>query len=300
MKKIKIALLQLHAPNSVEEALEKGLVACKEAKKNNADIALFPELWSNGYKFFDPKNPSEKKHWLENALTDQSSFVCEHQDLAKELGMAIGLTYLEDQKEEPLNTFCLIDMNGKIVLSYSKVHIVAFSMEQYCASGNKFEVSTLETKVGPMKVGAMICFDREFPEPARVLALKEAELVLIPNCCIFDDHRIAQMKTRAFENKIALAMTNYPASHEEANGMSLIISPISFTHNESGQGKYKENLLLKTGPEEGIYYCELDLDEIREYQKNAIWGANFRHPNAYAEFVKEGTNRKFSPKKIIH
>ena len=52
MKKIKIALLQLHAPNSVEEALEKGLVACKEAKKNNADIALFPELWSNGYYVF--------------------------------------------------------------------------------------------------------------------------------------------------------------------------------------------------------------------------------------------------------
>ena len=57
-------------------------------------------------------------------------------------------------------------------------------------------------------------------------------------------------------------------------------------------------MLLKTGSEEGIYYCELDLDEIREYQKNAIWGANFRHPNAYAEFVKEGTNKKFSPEKI--
>ena len=50
MKNLKIALLQLMPGNSLEENLAKGADACKKAKKMGADIALFPEMWSSGYK----------------------------------------------------------------------------------------------------------------------------------------------------------------------------------------------------------------------------------------------------------
>ena len=49
---LKIALLQLMPGNSLEENLAKGADACKKAKKMGADIALFPEMWSSGYKIF--------------------------------------------------------------------------------------------------------------------------------------------------------------------------------------------------------------------------------------------------------
>ena len=56
--KLKIAFLQLVSEGNLEDNLEKGIKACREAKANGADIALFPEMWSSGYTF--PHN----KEWL--------------------------------------------------------------------------------------------------------------------------------------------------------------------------------------------------------------------------------------------
>jgi predicted amidohydrolase len=132
----------------------------------------------------------------------------------------------------------------------------------------------------------MICFDREFPESARVLALLGAELVLVPNACVFDDHRMNQMKTRGFENKIALAMTNYPDTHVGGNGSSLAISPIAWElEGTNPRSQYRETLLLRTGSAPGIYYCEFDLDAMRHYRENAIWGTTFRRPQTYAPLI---------------
>jgi hypothetical protein len=91
-----------------------------------------------------------------------------------------------------------------------------------------------------------------------------------------------QMQTRAFENKVALAMTNYPDTHIGGNGSSLAISPIAWElDGTSPRSKYRETLILRTGPAPGIYYCEFDLDAIRHYRENAIWGTTFRQPQTY-------------------
>ena len=47
---LKLALLQIAPGDSIEENLQKGLAVCREAKAKGADIALFPEMWSNGYR----------------------------------------------------------------------------------------------------------------------------------------------------------------------------------------------------------------------------------------------------------
>ena len=52
MKPLKIALLQIAPGDTLEENLEKGLCSCREAKRRGADIALFPEMWSNGYRIY--------------------------------------------------------------------------------------------------------------------------------------------------------------------------------------------------------------------------------------------------------
>ena len=70
---------------------------------------------------------------------------------------------------------------------------------------------TLETKGGPVRVGAMICMDREFSESARILMPKGAELILTPNACPLEAHRLGQFRARAFENMVGLAMANYAA-----------------------------------------------------------------------------------------
>jgi predicted amidohydrolase len=72
----------------------------------------------------------------------------------------------------------------------------------------------------------MICFDREFPESARILMLKGAEVILTPNACEMEDNRICQFKTRAMENMVGVALTNYASPQE--NDHSCAFDGISF------------------------------------------------------------------------
>ncbi len=50
----------------------------------------------------------------------------------------------------------------------------------------------------------MICFDRDFPESARILMLKGAEIILVPNACLKTNIRLEQLKVRAYENVVSL------------------------------------------------------------------------------------------------
>ena len=64
MKKLKIALLQIEPAGSCEENLKKGILYCKKAKEMGADIALFPEMYSNGYNIYE--RPSDE--WIKEAI----------------------------------------------------------------------------------------------------------------------------------------------------------------------------------------------------------------------------------------
>jgi predicted amidohydrolase len=67
------------------------------------------------------------------------------------------------------------------------VHTCDFDDETALTPGDGFPVCELDTAAGPVQVGAMICFDLQFPESARVLMLHGAEIVLVPNACEMND-----------------------------------------------------------------------------------------------------------------
>lgn len=93
MHVLKIALLQIAPCGSLEGNLEKGIQACQKAKKLGADIALFPEMWSNGYRIYDrPVN-----EWKAEAISSDSSFVNTFGSLAGELDMAIGISCFRER-----------------------------------------------------------------------------------------------------------------------------------------------------------------------------------------------------------
>lgn len=174
-----------------------GMKACREAKANGADIALFPEMWSSGYTF--PHN----KEWLEqNSISLNSKYVKQFSEISLKLNMAIAITLLEKHEPKPRNTVCLFDRHGKLVYCYSKVHICDFGEdddEGVLDAGENFYVEELDTKEGLIKVGSMICYDREFPESARILMIKGAELILVPNACPMEINRLSQLRGRVSE-----------------------------------------------------------------------------------------------------
>ena len=109
--KINIAFLQILPGKSIQENLIIGKKACLEAKERGADIALFPEMWSDGYYL-----PQEEGAIESLAIKKDSSFINEFRELAAELQMAIGITFLEAYEKKPLNSVILFDRSGKEVL----------------------------------------------------------------------------------------------------------------------------------------------------------------------------------------
>ena len=116
---LKISLLQILPTATVAGNLSKGIHFCRMAKALGADVALFPEMWSIGYRIYD--RPPEV--WIREAIPENDRFITTFGELAGELEMAIGITFLEAASAGPRNTLLLFDRHGGKALSYSKVSI---------------------------------------------------------------------------------------------------------------------------------------------------------------------------------
>lgn len=271
-----VALLQMTAHGFDQAAnLAKGTAFCRQACALGADAALFPEMWNIGYTFYQLGSPASLADWQSQAVDLDSPFVQHFRALAAELNMAIALTFLQRGEAGPRNTLALIDRHGEIMLTYAKLHTCDFDVEAALTPGEDFYVCDLDTVSGTVKVGAMICFDREFPESARLLMLKGAEIILVPNACEMEQHRTGQLQTRAYENMVGVALTNYAAPQE--NGHSVAFHPVCF-----GEHGSQDNLVVQAGAAEGVYLAHFDLPMIRKYRSREIWGGAYRRPHRYA------------------
>ena len=275
MSMLKIALLQIAPGLTLEENLQKGLSACRQAHQMGADIALFPEMWSNGYRIYGRPVPE----WTAEAIPADGPFVSAFGSLAQELGMAIGVTLLERCPSGPRNTLVLFDRFGRRVLTYAKVHTCDFDVERNLTPGDDFYVADLDTAAGTVKVGAMICFDREFPESARILMLQGAELILTPNACPMEINRLAQLRGRAYENMLAIATCNYPAGVPDCNGGSTVFDGVAYLPELEGS---RDTCILQAPEMEGVYLAALDLDQLRAYRAAEVHGNAYRRPEKYA------------------
>ena len=156
MNTLKIALLQISPAAALSENLKKGMEACRKAKRMGADIAVFPEMWSNGYRIYD--RPLEE--WTVEAISLEDEFVSSFGKLAKELNMAIAITLLERYDGAPRNTMILFDRFGTQKFTYAKVHTCDFDVEKNLTPGDNFYVCSLDTACGEVQVGGMICYDK--------------------------------------------------------------------------------------------------------------------------------------------
>ena len=274
MKHLNIALLQLSPCGDAESNLKKGIDACKTAKERGADIALFPEMWSNGYNLYD----RPVADWQAEALPGDGAFVRRFGELAGELKMAVGVTFLERYDGGPRNTLILFDRHGERKLTYAKVHTCDFDVERNLTPGEDFYVTAIDTACGEVQVGAMICYDREFPESARLLMLKGAELILVPNACPMEINRLSQLRARAYENMTAVATCNYPATVPDCNGGSSGFDGVAYLPGLSGS---RDTCILLAGENEGIYIAALDLERLRRYRAEEVHGNAFRRPKKY-------------------
>lgn len=286
---LKIAFLQLLPGKDLDENFGIGKKACIEAKEKGADIALFPEMWSDGYDL-----PQDQEQLNTLAIEKESAFLNGFRNLAAELQMAIGITFLEKHSPKPLNSVLFFDRTGREILHYSKIHTCAFDLEKVLDGGDDFYTADLDFGRGSVKIGSMICFDREFPESARILMLKGAELILAPNACPMEINRLSALRSRAYENMVAVATCNYPEGHPDCNGHSTLFDGVPW----QAEG-VRDMCVLEAPGNPGVYIAELDLDRLRTHRSGDVMGDKYRHPDKYG-ILSDETARRVIGGEFVH
>lgn len=265
----KIAILQQKSLNGqYQKNTDIVIEKMKEAAKNGADILLLPEAYLTGYGL-----PISN----EKALPDNSSYLEQICDTAKKLSLGVVVTAITKGQNKPQNSAYVVNKNGAVLMKYSKVHTCDFADEACLESGDVFHVCDFHG----IKLGIMICYDREYPESARILMLKGAELILVPNDCGAMKPRLCTLSTRAYENMVGVAMAN---PNGENAGNSCAFSPICWDEN----GNCVDNVLLMANDAtEGLFYAEFDIDAIRSYRENEMMGNTYRKVRAYDLLLNE-------------
>lgn len=263
----RVAVLQMRSVNREYERNIKTIIRyMSDAKQNGADILLLPECFITGYDLT-----------IDNASAITENDLAPLCAKAKELSIGLVATALTKGKNNPQNSAFVISKDGKILMKYAKVHTCDFADEKVLESGTEFKVCDFDG----VKIGVMICYDREYPESARVLMLKGAEIILVPNDCGSMRPRLQALSTRAYENMCGVAMANPNGVNA---GNSCAYSPICWDRN----GECVDNTLLLADAEtEGLFYADFDMDAIRAYREREMMGNTFRKVKAYAQLLND-------------
>ena len=263
----KVAVLQMRSENRAYEDNIKVIIRnMTEAKKNNADVLLLPECFMTGYDLT-----------IDNDAAISEGDLAALCDKAKELGIGLVATALTKGNVKPQNAAFVIGKHGEILMKYSKVHTCDFADERVLESGTEFKVCDFDG----VKIGIMICYDREYPESARILMLKGAEIILVPNDCVSMRPRLQALSTRAYENMCGVAMANPNGKNA---GNSYAYSPICWDNNDEC---VDNTLLLADAETEGLFYAAFDMDAIRKYREREMMGNTFRKVKAYSDLLSD-------------
>jgi len=263
----RVAVLQMRSVSREYESNIKTIIKfMAEAKQEGADILLLPECFITGYDLTIDND---------SAMTEGDlSPLCEQ---AGKLGIGLVATALSKGERHPQNTAFVIGKDGKILMKYAKVHTCDFADEKVLEPGTEFKICDFDG----VKIGIMICYDREYPESARIIMLKGAEIILVPNDCGSMRPRLQALSTRAYENMCGVAMANPNGKNA---GNSCAYSPICW----DGNGECVDNtLFLANANAEGLFYAEFDMDKIRAYREREMMGNTFRKVNAYSELLND-------------
>lgn len=287
--KIKVAIAQFSMPDNYEKCIEKADNAIKNASKNHVDLLLLPELFEGVY-FCQIENYD----FFEKAEEVANSRTLKHfQEMAKEHNIVLPISFFEKAGNCYFNSMAVIDKDGSIVDVYRKSHIPTgecYEEKFYFTPGDTgFKV--FDTKAG--RIGVAICWDQWFPETARVMALKGAEILLFPTAIGSEpvlpkdskDHWQNVMKGHAAANIMPLMAANRVGTEKLGNS-SMTFYGSSFIADQHGEKVAEMNRV-----EEDLRYAEFDLGEIAKERYG--WGVyRDRRTDLYGDLLKHDASTK--------
>lgn len=243
-REVTIALAQMDSVlGDVAANCAKAEVLIRQAASQGAQIIALPELCTTGYR----QDLLGDKLWelSEPIASTPGPTIIHFCSIAKELGIYIILPLIEQGTMPGIihNSAVFIDKGGTVQGVFRKVH--AYATERYYFTDeNAYPV--FETEFG--KIGIMICYDMGFPEVARILTLKGAEILFAPSAWCQEDEDIwdINIPARALENCVFFAAVNRVGREKDLvmHGKSKIVDTRGKTLVEAA--RFQEDLILAT------------------------------------------------------
>ncbi len=286
MSRVKVAAVQMRCEKGIEKNLAVAEQKVREAAGKGAQIILLPELFEREYfcqqrryEFYQYAKPVMENDAVQMGIR-----------LAKELSVVLPVSFFERDCNNLYNSVACIDAGGEVLGVYRKTHIPDdhYYQEKFYFTPGDTGFQVFETKYANIGVG--ICWDQWFPESARCMALKGAELLFYPTAigsepileCDSMPHWRRCMQGHAAANLMPVIAANrigeeYVEPCEENGGQSSVLNFYGSSFMTDETGELLESAARDT---EEILLAEYDLTELMA--KRLEWGLfRDRRPEYY-------------------
>ncbi len=270
---LQVALIQQAFVNSKKETIQKTLSMIKDAKKQNPQLIVLQELHQDRYFCIN-----EDTQCFDMACSFDED-VAFWSNVAKEHEIVL-VTSLFEKRASGLyhNTAVVFEKDGSVAGKYRKMHIPddpGFYEKFYFTPGD-LGYEPIKTSIG--KIGLLVCWDQWYPEAARLMALKGADLLIYPTAIGWFDEDKEEEKQRQLE-----AWITVQRGHAVANGLPVIavnrvgkeldnaqvLDGIRFWGNSFVAGPQGEFIAQASNDKEEILTCKIDLDRCEDVRR--IW-----------------------------
>ena len=268
-----IGLIQQKYSNSKEETIKNSLKMIKEAKAKGAQLILLQELHQDRYFCInEDTNNFDKANNYDNDVRFWAN-------IAKENSVVL-VTSLFEKRTAGIyhNTAVVFEKDGTIAGKYRKMHIPddpGFYEKFYFTEGD-LGYEPIQTSVG--NLGILICWDQWYPEAARLMTLKGAEILIYPTAIGWFDGDSENEKSKQLD-----AWITVQRGHAIANGVPLVainrvgkeldnkkaIDGIRFWGNSFLVGAQGEFIAQSSSSKEEIIVTQIDLVKSEEVRR--IW-----------------------------
>ena len=279
MSEVTVAATQMACTWDREANVAGAESLVREAARQGAQIILIQELFETPYFCKDQK----KEHFALAHPIEGHPVLARMSALAKELKVVLPVSFFERANNAYYNSLAIIDADGSLLGLYRQMHIPdapLFYEKLYFTPG---DLSFKAWQNHYAKIGVAVCWDQWFPEGARSMALKGAEILFYPTAIGSEpqdasidskDHWQRTMQGHAAANVMPLVASNR-IGKEDGETCSITFYGSSFIADQTG-AKVAEAPRDKRS----VLTARFDLDEIRA--QRAAWGLfRDRRPDLY-------------------
>ncbi|MFM7489190.1 MAG: N-carbamoylputrescine amidase [Actinomycetota bacterium] len=284
MRPLVVAAVQMAMTDDIAINVATAERLVREAASRGARLVQIPELFEGHYFCTDQL----ADHMSRARPLDGHPTIAHFARVAAELGVVLPVSFFERANNAAFNSVAIIDADGTVLGVYRKSHIPdgpGYSEKYYFNPGDTgFRV--WDTKVG--RIGLAICWDQWFPEAARVLALRGAEVILYPTAIgsephdpTYDSSRHWQrvMQGHAGANLVPVIAANR-VGVETGRQHTLTFYGTSFIAGPTG-----EVIVEADRTSEAVITAEFDLDAVAALRQS--WGVfRDRRPELYEPIVR--------------